>query len=283
MQDRYIDVDGVNTYYLDEGAGPAIVLLHGAAVAVDARLSWFRTIEALRDEFRLIAPDQPGFGRTDMPADGVYRDRHQRTDHALAFLERLGVRDACLVGHSEGAYMATRLCIEAPHLASRLVIVTSGGTAPALGGEADDAWISASDAAYNDPSRLDGEEAFVRASAHLSRVADARYERILRNNFRRALATGQVDMFRDLPSRDADYRAYVRLQEEHLFPHLGALAIPALLIWADQDATVPVARGLKLLERIPGAEFHLFRGAAHNVMHDCAHGFNRLLRGWCAP
>ena len=283
MRGRYIDVEGVNTYYLDEGAGPVIVLLHGAAVAVDARLAWFRTIEALRDAFRLIAPDQPGFGRTDMPADGGYRDRHQRTEHALAFLERLGVRDACLVGHSEGGYMATRLGIVAPHLASRLVIVTSGGTAPALGGADDDAWIAASEAAYDDPSRLEGEDAFVRASRGPGGIADARYERILRENFRRAIDTGQVDRFRGRPSRDTDYRAYVQLQEEHLFPHLGSLAIPVLLIWAAQDATVPVARGLKLLERIPGAELHLFRDAAHNVMHECAPGFNRLMRGWCAP
>lgn len=283
MRGRYIDVDGVNTWYIDEGAGPVVVLLHGAAVAVDARLAWFRTIEALRDGFRVIAPDQPGFGRTDMPADGVYRDRHRRTGHALAFLERLGVRDACLVGHSEGGYVATRLCVVAPRLASRLVIVTSGGTAPALGGAADEAWIAASEAAYHDPSRLAGEDAFVRASRRPGGAADARYEGILRENFRRAIDTGQVDMFRGLPARDSDYRAYVRLQEEHLFPHLGRLAIPTLLIWAGQDPTVPVARGLKLLERIPGAEFHLFRDAGHNVMHECAPGFHRLLRGWCAP
>ena len=55
-----------------------------------------------------------------------------------------------------------------------------------------------------------------------------------------------------------------------------------LLVWAEDDATVPVDRGLKLLERISGAEFHLFRDAAHNVMHDQVEGFNRLLGSWCA-
>ena len=74
----------------------------------------------------------------------------------------------------------------------------------------------------------------------------------------------------------------MKLQQEHIFPYLDALSIPALLVWAEDDATVPVARGLKLFECIPGAEFHLFRDAAHNVMHDQAEGFNRLLRSWCA-
>ena len=154
MNGRYIDIDGFNTWYLDEGSGPTVVLLHGAALAVDAEITWFRTIEALRGEFRLVAPDQVGFGRTDMPPGGVYWNRHRRVDHALAFIERLGIRDACLVGHSEGAYMATRIAITAPHLASRLVIVTSGATAPYLGGDADREWMDAAAAAYNDPLPL---------------------------------------------------------------------------------------------------------------------------------
>ena len=283
MKVRYIDVDGVNTCYLDEGSGPVIVLLHGAALAVDAGITWFRTVEALRDAFRIVAPDQVGFGRTDMPADGIYRNRHQRVGHVLAFLERLGIHDASLVGHSEGAYVATRLAIVAPHLVSRLTIVTSGATAPYLGGDADAEWMAAAKAAYNDPSRFDSEDDFVRTSARLSRAADPRYEALLRENYRRAVEVGQERMFRDMPPEESHYPAYVKLQEEHLFPYLDALSIPVLLIWAEQDATVPVARGLKLLERIPRAEFHLFRDAAHNVMHDQAHGFNRLLRAWCAP
>ena len=281
MNGRFIDIEGKNTWYLDEGTGPTIVLLHGAALAVDAYITWFRTIEALRDRFRLVAPDQVGFGRTDMPPNGVYWNRHRRVDHVLAFLDRLGVRNACLVGHSEGAYMATRLAVIAPHLASKLVIVTSGATAPYLGGDADDEWKAAASAAYNDPSRFDSEDDFVRTSARLGRAEDSRYEAILRENYRRAVEVGQERMFREMPAEDSNYDAYVKLQEEHVFPHLDALSIPTLLVWAEDDATVPVARGLKLLERIPGAEFHLFRNAAHNVMHDQAEGFNRLLRSWC--
>ena len=282
MSGRYIAVDGVNTWYLDEGSGPPIVLLHGAALAVDAEITWFRTMEALREDFRLVAPDQVGFGRTDMPPGGVYWNRHRRVDHALAFIERLGIRDACLVGHSEGAYMATRIAITAPHLASRLVIVTSGATAPYLGGDLDREWMAAAAAAYNDPSRFTSEDDFVRTSGRLSRSADPRFEAILRANYRRAVEVGQERMFREMPAEEANYTTYVKLQEEHIFPHLDSLSIPTLLVWAEDDATVPVARGLKLLERIPGAEFHLFRNAAHNVMHDQAEGFNRLLRSWCA-
>ena len=114
----------------------------------------------------------------------------------------------------------------------------------------------------------------MRTSAHLSRVSDERYEAELRENYRRALAVDQDRMFREIPAADADYQNYRKLQEEHIFPHLDSFDIPTLLVWAEDDATVPVSRGLKLLERIPGAEFHLFLGAAHNAMHDCAAGFN---------
>ena len=277
MNGDYIDVDGVRTYFIDRGAGPTLVLIHGAAMAMDAHLTWFRTIDALADEYRLLAFDQIGFGRTDMPADGVYKNRLERVDHAHRFLQRLDVERACLIGHSEGGFMAMRLAVIDTARVAGVVVVTSGGTAPYLGGDADAQWIAAAEAAYSDPARLQSVDAFVRGNAHLSRVRDPVFDAMLADNFRRAIARGQDEMLRG----EVDRAAYLRSQEEHLFPHLDTLDAPALLVWAGDDATVPVARGVKLLERIPGAELHIFRDAGHNVMHDRAGGFNRLLRGWC--
>ena len=281
MEGSFLDASGVRTYYLDIGTGPAVVLLHGAAVGVDAYITWFRAIEALRRNHRVIAFDQIGFGRTDMPSDATYKNRLERVDHALDVLDALAVEDACLVGHSEGAFMAARIAIVEPSRARSLVLVTTGGTAPYLGGDADKAWMAAADAAYNDPSRFDSEDDFIRTSAHLSRHPDAQYEAILRENFRRAIEAGQDEMFRKLPKTDADYAAYGDLQKEYVLPFLGQLSIPSLLIWSTDDTTVPVSRGLKLLEAMPNAELHVIRDAAHNVMHDQTARFNRVLANFC--
>lgn len=281
MEGKYLDVDGIRTCYIDRGEGPPMVLLHGAAVGVDANISWFRTIRGLEDVFRLVTFDQIGFGYTDPPADGILKNRLERVDHAIGVMKTLAIEKACLVGHSEGAFMAARIAIVAPELASRIVLVTSGGTSPYLGGDADEAWMEASRKAYHSPGALDDEDAYVRANGHLGRTSDPEFEAILRENYRHAMAIGQDRLFANMPAKDADLNLYGELQKEYVLPFLPDLKIPILLIWATDDATVPVTRGLKLLECAPNAELHIFRDAAHNVMHDQAEGFNRLLRGWC--
>ena len=280
-QGRFIDASGIRTFIIDEGGGEPLVLIHGSGAAIDGHLTWYRTIEALSPAFRVIAFDQIGFGRTDMPADRRYRNRLERTPHAIALLDALGIEGACLVGHSEGGFIATRIAIERPDLVSRLVIVTSGATSPALGGGKDGGWSRASVEAYDYAAQTVDEETFVRASRRSRATEDARFDSILRANYRLAVETGNIDLFLDLPASETDPAEYVKLQEEWLFPHLDALHLPTLLVWAAEDETVPVERGLALMALLPCADFHLFGSARHMVMHDRAEDFARLLSSWC--
>ena len=279
---RFIDVEGCNTYCLDQGQGPAIVLMHGASVAIDATITWHRTIAHLARRFRVLAFDQPGFGRTDMPRGGRYTNRLLRVDHALAVLDRLGIERAILVGHSEGGFMATRMAILRPSLAACLVIVTRGGTAPRLGGELDRDWMAASKAAYDFKGGADSEEGFIRTNSRLTKTSDAPFKQMLRENYRRAVASGQIEMFSARPAEETDIERYTELQEKHIHPYLSQLAMPVLIIWAAEDPTVPDERAVALKRLIPQADLHVFGGTSHMVMLDRSQGFNRLLESWCA-
>ncbi len=75
---------------------------------------------------------------------------------------------------------------------------------------------------------------------------------------------------------------HTRLQEEHIHPYLPSLAVPTLLVWANDDGTVPVERGLRLMELFADCEMHVFDKARHMVMIDQAGKFNRLLLTWCS-
>ena len=281
MQARTVVVDGIRTRYFDEGAVPTIVLLHGAALAVDAYNTWFRTLSALCDEYRVVAFDQVGFGFTDMPTDGVYKNRLERVEHALGVLRALGIERATLVGHSEGAFIAARIAIVESSMASRLVIVTSGGTAPYLGDGRDAEWIKAAEATYNDPRQFEDEEAFVSLSRRLCHRVHPDYEVLLRKSFHHAGESGHKKLFAAMPASDTNYYERERLQREYVLPYLPDLGIPLLLIWALNDPGVVIERGVKLLEHTTGGEMHVFAQSAHNVMHDRADDFNRLLKGWC--
>ena len=68
-------VDGLKLQYLTAGHGPAIVLLHGYA---ETSRMWRPLIPRLAERFRVIAPDLPGIGGSDIPADGLDMARAAR-------------------------------------------------------------------------------------------------------------------------------------------------------------------------------------------------------------
>ncbi|MFT7474232.1 MAG: pimeloyl-ACP methyl ester carboxylesterase [Verrucomicrobiales bacterium] len=275
-----VEIDGVSTSIISAGDGPTIVLLHGAAFGIDAEATWFRTIEGLSDDFRLISFDQIGFGRTDMPEDGVYKNRLERVDHALAVLDHLGVEDACLIGHSEGAFMAARIAIVEPRLVGSLVLVTTGGTAPYFDDARDGEWIAAAEAAYNDLDKLATEDRFIASGRHLSLTTDSRLESLMRENYHRGIESGQDKLFENLPLAETDYDLYRQLQERYVLPFLADLDVPTLLLWSANDPTVPVERAELLLEYLAEGELVVIEDAAHNVMIDQTDAFNSAVRSF---
>jgi pimeloyl-ACP methyl ester carboxylesterase len=216
----------------DEGSGAPVPLIHASSIAVDARLTWLRFIPALAPRARVISYDQPGFGQSEVPG---YLDRLQRAEHPAALMEALDLRDLTVIGHSEGGFIATRLALTCPDRIRKLVIVASGGTAPALGDGRDAAWIEASARTHDYIGRAVDEDTFVHSEGHLRYGDDPPFEAILRENFRRALTSGNVAAFVDRARRNPGYTA---LQERHVLPHLPTLRLPTLLVWGGRDETV---------------------------------------------
>lgn len=119
---RFITVDGVRLHYLERGAGPVLVLLHGNGV--DAN-DWEHCglLEAACARYRVIAFDRPGFGYSARPRSTLWTaDRQARLlRHAL---RELGVESAIVVGHSLGAQVALALGMCAPDVVRGLVLVS---------------------------------------------------------------------------------------------------------------------------------------------------------------
>lgn len=273
---EFVDVAGIRTRYLVAGEGPPVLLLHGTSLAIDARATWFRTIPALTGQFRVYALDMPGFGGTDPAPAGRLLSRPERCVFVRSFIEAVGIESCSIVGHSEGAFIATRLAIEAPDLVNALVIVTSGATAPRLGTDDDAIWSAAASLAY-DVEGCATEAAFISTIGRLSKTNSPEYLAILRSNYRDARKNGEFERLCEASTK-GDYVGYTQVQEEWLFPFLQSIEARIMLIWAGEDDTVPLARGMKLLERLPNADMHILAGAAHMVMIDRTETFNTILR-----
>lgn len=128
---RIIYVDGVRTHYLEAGDGPPLVLLHSGEFGGSAEFSWEYLIPDLAREFRVIAPDWLGFGRTAKLHDFEGK-RARMIFHLLRFLEVLGIASADFIGNSMGATFLLQLAAERPRRlpARRIVAIGGGGFVP---------------------------------------------------------------------------------------------------------------------------------------------------------
>lgn len=279
VEERFVIAGGVRTRYFEAGSGPTVVLLHGSSLAIDAWATWHATIPALARDYRVLAPDLIGFGMSDVPTNGLHVPRLERRHHVSAFMDALGISRCSLIGHSEGGFIAAMLALDHPTRVSNVVVVSSGATAPRLGGDLDRAWESAAAQAYNVLGGCDTEEEFLRTNASLSLTNPPAFIDIMRENYRLARQRGQLERFKDAARVRGD-SDYTRIQEEYLLPYLGTMRAPLFLAWSGHDPTVPVSRGLKLLQRAPHADMYVFAHAAHMLMIDRPHAFNTALATW---
>jgi haloalkane dehalogenase len=124
-QPKYREWEGLRLAHIDEGDGRPIMLFHGEPTW---SFLWRKVIhELLAKGYRVIAPDQPGFGRSDKPTDiGWYTyDRH--TAAAAALVDDLDLEDAVFVVHDWGGPVGLRIgALEAPQRVSRFVAMDTG-------------------------------------------------------------------------------------------------------------------------------------------------------------
>ncbi len=111
--------------HIDEGSGTPVVLLHGEP-------SWsylYRKVMGplLAAGYRCIAPDLPGFGRSDKPVDDGWYSYDKHTEAVASLLEELDLRDATLVMQDWGGPIGLRVATtELPERVARLVAMDTG-------------------------------------------------------------------------------------------------------------------------------------------------------------
>src|SRR6516162_6602831 len=122
-----MSVDGLATSYLEAGDGDPVVLLHGGEFGGSAELGWERNIAALAAHYRVLAPDQLGFGQSAKVIDFV-DGRGMRIRHVARFCEMLGIRSAHFVGNSMGAInLLNDATSDAPLRPVRSLVIICGG------------------------------------------------------------------------------------------------------------------------------------------------------------
>ena len=122
VSERRLTLAGHQTAVLEGGDGQPVVLLHGAG---EFAASWMRVIPELVQTQRVIAPDLPGHGASELASEPL------NAETLIAWLgeliERTCPSPPALVGHLLGGAIAARFAIDHPHRLSRLVLVDTYG------------------------------------------------------------------------------------------------------------------------------------------------------------
>lgn len=120
---RTMRCDAGDLAYTDVGSGPAVLMLHGNPTWAAL---YRHLIRALAPNYRCIAPDYIGFGRSSKPAGWSYRPE-DHASHIEAFVRHLGLDDITLMLHDWGGPIGLSYALRHPHRVKRFAIFNTWG------------------------------------------------------------------------------------------------------------------------------------------------------------
>lgn len=257
---RLLEVDGVGVHVHVQGAGPDLVMLHGASG--NLRDYTFALADDLAGRYRVIAFDRPGLGWSEV-FDG-HEDPRAQARLLRRAAQALGVRRPVVVGHSYGGAVALAWALEAPEDTAALVIL-AGASHPWEGGlgltqtlpaTALGRWVVVPVVtAFATPRRVDNvlENVFDPQpvpegyAEHIGAGLSLRRGQLVHN-------AEQVSTLKDF------------LQE--MAPLYPGLPMPVEIVHGDADRTVGLEiHGRRLEEDVPGARLTVLEGVGHMPQH----------------
>src|SRR3954471_16433956 len=118
---KSVEVEGLRVAYREQGAGPAVLLLHGWPTS---SFLWREVMEPIAEANRVVAPDLPGFGGSDKPLGIRYGfDLYDRVIDG--FLEALGVEAVAIAGHDLRGPIGLHWAIGRRERLSRLALLNT--------------------------------------------------------------------------------------------------------------------------------------------------------------
>lgn len=250
---RFATIDGQSIHYVDEGQGPAIMLVHGSFASLRMWDGW---ADALRGRYRVIRFDRPPMGLSGAEPQGRY-DIAREAELIGALAERLGVHRFVLAATSSGGESAAAFAAAHPDKVTGVIFanIAAGPLAfrptayplafrlalwadPYLGGWHMPAfWDGILTANYADPAKVT--PALVREWTDLNNRAQ----------------------FYQRRPRPPGYVPFARTPAD-----LAAIRAPALLLWSDTDPEVPLEIDGRTALRLLGST-----DKALTVIRHCGH------------
>lgn len=243
-------VSGGEIAYIDEGRGPAVLLVHGFPTSAHL---WRDLVPILAPRFRVVAPDLLGYGDSEKPTDAPVQVLAQ-AGYVRELLEALGIDRAAVVGHDIGGGIAQLLAFDG--LVETLVLIDSICL---------DSWPIEGVRMIQqaDPAAVDQEfvanlvtMTFDLGMGHPGRMQDEDREELIR-----PWRTDPLALIR--AAQGIDGVGLVGTEDR-----LASLETRTLIVWGEDDPFQPSELAERLGGLLPGSTVALLPGCSHFVTED---------------
>jgi haloalkane dehalogenase len=269
-QPHWRQIDGLRLAHLDEGEGRPVVFLHGEPTW---SFLWRKVIAVVREAgYRCIAPDLPGFGRSDKPVDIDWYTYDRHTDSIRARLADLDLRQTTVVMHDWGGPIGLRVAVAQPELVRRMVILDTGLFTGHQ--RMTDAWL-----AFRD---------------FVARTEDVPIGLLVRRACKRDPGDHVIAAYEaPFPSAAAkagarafplilptDPQAPGAVTGRRVLEALRTDRREKLIIWADSDPVLPLETGRRFAAALRSEVAHVIEGAGHFLQEDAGAEIGRIIADW---
>lgn len=255
-----MDIDGTKVHYVEEGQGPALILIHGAGGS--SREWTFSMMPKLTDRYRVIAVDRPGHGftsRIENRANSAESMKEQ-ADLIVKLAENLGVSNAIVAGQSYGGGVAMAMAVHHPEFLDALVMIA--GVSNPWDGELDQ-WYKTTDTFFG--------KWFLVPAISILTTRDKAVETVNGIFAPNQAPDGYIDhMGIDVSTRPSQIRAnsaQINRSFEDVtnqYKRYGEISVPTEIIHGDADTTVPLqVHSVPLSKQIEGANLTVLEGIGH--------------------
>jgi 4,5:9,10-diseco-3-hydroxy-5,9,17-trioxoandrosta-1(10),2-diene-4-oate hydrolase len=256
----------------EAGQGAALVMLHGGGPGASGVSNYHQNLPVLTQNFRVVLPDQPGFGDSYRPTEGDLEAASitQITVDALfEALDELGIERFHLLGNSLGGAAAIAMAQTQPRRITGLVLMAPGG-----------GWLPFG------PTPTEGQKEMFRyyTGGGPSEKKMANFIRTMVFNhkqFGEDVVKARYEASLD-PSHIEFYHRYnAAFAKRHgmdpLWRELHKITAPTLLVWGRDDRTITLDGAQIMLKQIPDVQLHVFGNCGHWVQLERQRDFERLV------
>lgn len=261
---------GLRLAHVDEGVGAPVVFVHGEPTW---SFLWRRVIGPVRDAgFRCVAPDLPGFGRSDKPLDQAWYSYDRHVDALASLLEDLDLTGATMVVHDWGGPIGLRVAVEQADRVDRLVILDTGVFTGHQ--RMSDAWLAFRDFVERTEDLPIGMLVRGGCKRDPGDAVIAAYEAPFPSQAAKAGARAfplLIPTTPDSPGASAGAEVLAALRSD---------ARPRLILWADSDPVVPLVTGQRFAAALGSEIDHVIADAGHFLQEDAGPLIGETIADW---